>query len=128
MNNRQQTSACRVVSIMAAPTATAAQSPSELVRSLGTRAVNLADLADSIRANRNLSLIVTEAACQEFGRHSLSVEDAIVLLGGQRLHALLSNPKLRGRSANRSQRNLHNSSIAPSTKLCLLQALQGELK
>jgi hypothetical protein len=90
--------------------------------------MDLAQLADSIRANRNLCLIVTETACREFGVSSLRVEDAIVLLGGQRLGALLSNPRLHVRSANQPRRNVHLNSIAPSTKSRRLETFQGESK
>ncbi len=126
MIERQQTSACRVVPITAAPPARAMHSPSELALICSTRAINLAELAESIRANQSLCFFVTETACREFGQPSLRVEDAIVLLGGKRLSALLSGLKLRDRSANQSRRALYNNSITPSTKLCLLETLQGE--
>jgi hypothetical protein len=125
MNNRQQTSACRVVSIASG---TAAQSRSELARICGTRAINLAEMAESIRANRDLCYIVTEAACKEFGWRWLSVEDSIVLLGVDRLGKLLSNSNPHGRSATEFCRTFHNNGIAASTRLCLLETFQGETK
>jgi hypothetical protein len=94
----------------------------------GQRAINLAKLAESIRANRDLCHIVTEAACKEFEWACPSVEDAIVLLGGKRLCALLSNPTRRGRSATRIRRAIHGNSIAPAANLHPLETLQGEPK
>jgi len=92
----------------------------------GRKAVNLAELAQFIRANHDLSYIVTETACQEFGWRWLSVEDAIVLLGGKRLCALLSNSNRHGRRASQFRRALHHNSSTPSAQLCLLETLQGE--
>jgi len=123
--NNQRTSACRVVSITSV---TAVQRPSEFARICNTRAINLAEMAESIRANQKLCYIVTEAARNEFGWNSLRVEDAIVLLGGQRLSELLSSPKLRGRSSKSSLRKHHNSSTAAVANLCLLGKFQGEPK
>lgn len=123
MNNRQQTSSCRVVSIASG---TAAQSRSELARICDTRAINLAEMAELIRANHGLCYIVTEAACREFGWGWLSVEDSIVLLGAYRLGKLLSNSNPHGRPASEFCRTFHNNSITPSTKLRLLKTFQGE--
>jgi hypothetical protein len=125
MNHRQRTSACRVVSIASG---TAAQSRSELARICGARAINLAEMAESIRANRDLCSIVTEAACKEFGWRWLSVEDSIVLLGAYRLRELLSSFHPHGRSASECCRTFRNNGIASSTKLCLLETFQGETK
>jgi hypothetical protein len=49
------------------------------------RVINLAEVARAIAADRNLCRRVTEAACLEFERPFLSVEQAIVLLGRERL-------------------------------------------
>ena len=74
----------------------------------GQRVINLAELAQSIHADRNLSHRVTEAACQEFGWPWLSVEQAIVLLGRERLCTLLAlrlhESNWRGRSARQLRR------------------------
>jgi hypothetical protein len=92
------------------------------------RAVNLAKLADSIRADRDLCSIVTETACEEFGWPWLGVEDAVVLLGGKRLCALLLNSNRGGRGPTQVHRALHGSSIAPAANLRQLKTLQGELQ
>jgi hypothetical protein len=94
----------------------------------GQRAINLADLAQCIRANSDLCRIVTETASQEFGWPSPRVEDAIVLLGRKRLGTLLSAPIRRGRSAIQLHRTLHRSSITPRANLYLWETFQGEPK
>jgi hypothetical protein len=103
-----------------------AQGMLSLIR--GERAMNLTQLADYIRANRDLCHIVTETACEEFGCLWLSVEDAVVLLGGKRLSALLLDPNRRAPSAARSRRRLHGKSIAPVANLRQLETVQGEPK
>jgi hypothetical protein len=52
--------------------------------------VDLAGISRLIAADSSLSRRVTEAARAESGWPQVEVEDAIVLLGVQRLHALLS--------------------------------------
>ena len=54
------------------------------------RPVDLADMSRSITADMNLCYRVTEAARSECGGIPLAVEDAIVLLGVQRLCDILS--------------------------------------
>jgi hypothetical protein len=51
----------------------------------GQRRIDLQELARAIASDRELSRQVTAAACQEFGWPRLSVEQAIVLLGRERL-------------------------------------------
>ncbi len=127
MNTDQQKSACRVTSITSARLARAPQSHSALALIRDQRAMNLAELARSIHADRNLCYLVTESACQEFGWPSLSVEDAVVLLGRERLCTLLANqsptsPNWRGRSARQLRRVLHSN----ETNLRRLESFQGE--
>lgn len=126
METINRTSRCRVVSITTA--ASALSSPSLLAQLRPQRAINLRELAASIRADRILCYLVTEAACRDFGWPWLNVEEAIVLLGRQRLCALLAEPTPRGRSASQLRRALHTSSIAPSVNLCPSETLQGKLK
>ena len=125
METSSQTSRCRPVSIASAATV---QSTSALALLHRQRAINLAELARSIRANRNLCYLVTEAACREFGFPWLNVEEAIVLLGRKRLSSLLAEPNPRGRTASQLRRVLHSNRTAPSANLCLLEASQGKLK
>ena len=56
------------------------------------RAINLAELANPSAPTAALSSHITEAACRELGWPWLSVEEAIVLLGGQRLCCSCSPP------------------------------------
>jgi len=128
MNIRQQTSDCRVISI-ASGSAIRTAEPSTLLDLIhGQHAMNLAELADSIRADRNFCNVVTEAASQEFGWPELKVEDAIVLLGGKRLCNLASAPVPGGRPAIKSRRTFHNNSFTPSANLSLLETIQEEPK
>ncbi len=106
-------SPCRIISIASARPGAAPQSHSALALIRGQRAINLAELAESIRADRRLSYLVTEAASEEFGCLWLSVEEAIVLLGGERVCALLSVPR-HGRSASQLRRAAHHNRIAPT--------------
>lgn len=55
------------------------------------RPLDLADMSRSIAADLNLCSRVTEAARSECGGVPLAVEDAIVLLGVQRLCDIVSN-------------------------------------
>jgi hypothetical protein len=91
----------------------------------GQHTMNLAELAQSIQADCNLCYLVTEAACQEFGWPWLSVEDAVVLLGRERLCALLSNPGWHRRSARQLRRALHRNHPTPAAQLRLLETSQG---
>jgi hypothetical protein len=119
MTTSYPASRCRVISI-----ASAAYLPSALALIRGQRAINLAQLSESIRADRNLSYLVTEAACQDFGSPWLSVEEAIVLLGGERICTILSAPRRPGRSASQLRRALHRSRIAANP--CPLETFQEE--
>jgi hypothetical protein len=76
------------------------------------RAINLAELTRTITADRNLSCHVIQAACQEFGWPWLSVEQAIVLLGRERL-------------AGQILRFLHINRNPPAERLPLPELLQG---
>jgi hypothetical protein len=89
--------------------------------------MDLAELARSLQADRNLCYLVTEAACQEFGWPWLSLEEAILLLGRQRLGALLSNPHQRGRSA-RQLRTLLCNHTASAANPRRLETFQGKTK
>ena len=73
-------------------------------------------------------IIVTEAACQEFGWPWLSVEQAIVLLGGERLYALLSNPASAAVAVRQPVATLHGNSIAPAANLRQLETFKEEPK
>jgi hypothetical protein len=57
---------------------------------LATRVMNLAELTCSIEADDNLRRRVTEAGSREHGCSCSGVEEAIVLLGRQRIYALLA--------------------------------------
>jgi hypothetical protein len=56
-----------------------------LARVTGHSVINLAELSAAIASDRRLSRQVREAAAREFGWPGLSVEEAIVLLGRDRL-------------------------------------------
>ncbi len=124
MTTSPTASHCRIISITSARHGAAPQSHSALALIRGQRAINLAELAESIRADRGLSYLVTEAACHEFGCLWISVEEAIVLLGGERVCALLSAPRRRGRSAGQLRRAFHRNRITPN--LCLLETFLEE--
>jgi hypothetical protein len=126
MNSYQHISGCKVISIASAHPAGAPPSHSLLAQVRGQHAMNLAELVQSIRADRELCYLVTEAACREFGGPCLSVEDAVVLLGRQRLGALLSSPAQRGRSVRPLRRVLHRNRIAPAANLHPPKTFQGE--
>lgn len=113
MTTFQPAPRCRVISIASARPA---QSHSALALIRGQRAINLAALAESIQSDLNLVYLVTEAACQELGCLWLSVEEAIVLLGGERICALVSDPSRHGRSASQLRR--HRDRIAPAASPC----------
>jgi len=125
MITSQPASRCRIISIASARPA---QSHSALALIRGQRSINLAELAESIQADRSLVYLVTEAACQEFGCLWLSVEEAIVLLGGERICALVSSPCRQGRSASHLRRALHRNRIAPAANLCRLETFPEEPK
>jgi hypothetical protein len=76
------------------------------------RAINLAELTRAVAADRSLSCHITQAACQEFGWPWLSVEQAIVLLGRERL-------------AVQILRFLHFNRNPPAEPLPLPELLQG---
>jgi hypothetical protein len=75
-------------------------------------AINLAEFAWAIAADRNLCCRVTRSACREFGWPCLSVEPAIVLLGRERL-------------ASHILRLLHTNRNPPAEQLRLPETLQG---
>jgi len=94
----------------------------------GQRAVNLAELARSIAADSNLCYQVTEAACQEFGWAWLNVDQAIVLLGRQRLTAIVSIAVGYGRSASQLRRVLHANRTTPEATFGCPEDYQEESK
>jgi hypothetical protein len=53
----------------------------------GDSSINLAELAEAITADLNLCIRVMEAAVEECGCPALTVEQAIVVLGRERLAA-----------------------------------------
>ena len=129
MTNPQPRSRCRILSIASFRPATASaaggsslgpypthaniQMDNTLLALIGgQRAINLAELARAIAADRDLSCRVTEAACQEFGWPWLSVEQAIVLLGRERL-------------AGHILRFLHLNRNSPAERASLPELLQG---
>jgi hypothetical protein len=118
----------QVISITSARLAGTPQSRSVNALIRGSRAMDLAELARFLQADRNLCYLVTEAACQEFGWPWLSLEEAILLLGGQRLSALLSNPHQRGRSARQLSRALHRNHTAPAANPHRSETFQGKTK
>jgi len=118
MTPSQPASRCRIISI-----ASAKHSCSALALIRGQRTINLSQLTESIQADRSLSYQVTEAACQEFGFPWLSVEEAIVLLGVQRIRILLTAPRRAGRTAAQLRRTLHRNRTVP----CQLETFQEEL-
>jgi hypothetical protein len=126
MTTSHPPSRCRVISITSARPGAAYPSSSALALIRGKRAINLAELAESIRADRGLSYLVTEAACQELGYSWLSVEQAIVLLGGERVYSLLSAPRRHGRSAAQLRRILHRNRITSEANLSLFETFQEE--
>ena len=126
MKNVQSASSCKVVSIASVSTGAPPQSSPALALVRGQRVINLAELAESIRADRKLSYLVTEAAIGESGWPGLSVEQAIVLLGGEALCSLLSLPCGHRRFATRRQSPLHHSRISPTAHLSPLQHFQEE--
>lgn len=119
-------SSCRVTSIASASPGALPQSNPALALIRGQRVINLAELAESIRADRKLTYLVTEAACGASGRPNLSVEQAIVLLGGEALCALLSAPHGHRRFANRRQSQLQLNHISSTTSLTPLHTFQEE--
>jgi hypothetical protein len=128
MNTYPCESKGRVISITSARLAGTPQSHSVIAPILGSRAMDLAELAGCLQADRNLCYLVTEAACQEFGWPWLSLEEAILLLGRQRLGALLSNPHQRGRSARQFSRALPRNHTAPAANPRRLETFQGQTK
>jgi hypothetical protein len=126
MTTSYPASSCRVISIASASPGAAAQSHSVLDLILGQRAFNLAELAEAIRADRRLSHHVTETACLESGWPWLSIEQAIVLLGSQRLCSLLSCLHRHGCSASQFCSALYGNSITTATDLRPLETFQEE--
>lgn len=72
------------------------------------RPVDLADMSRSIAADMKLCSRVTEAARNECGGVPLAVEDAIVLLGVQRLCDILSTGSAECSPAPRGETRRHN--------------------
>jgi hypothetical protein len=124
MNTYQRESKGRVISITSARRAGAPHSV--LALTLGAPTMDLAEVARSLQSDRNLCYRVTEAACQEFGWTWLSLEEAILLLGRQRLCALLSNPDQRGRSARQLRRALYRNHTAPAANPRRSENFQGK--
>lgn len=76
------------------------------------RAINLAELTRAVAADRSLSCHIIQAACQESGWPWLNVEQAIVLLGRERL-------------VGQILRFLHFNRNPPAEPLPLPELLQG---
>jgi hypothetical protein len=114
MTNHQPRSRCRILSIALPRQATTVQTAPVALLSLifGQRVINLGELARAIASDCNLCSRVTEAACQEFGSPWLSVEQAIVLLGRERL-------------AGHILRRLHTNRNPPAEQLRLPEMFQG---
>ncbi|MGA3125282.1 MAG: hypothetical protein ABSD13_01085 [Candidatus Korobacteraceae bacterium] len=126
MTTSHPASSCRVISIASAFPDAAEQSHSVLALIRVQRAFNLAEIAESIRADGRLSHLVAESACLAFGYHRLSIEEAIVLLGSQRLCSLLSCQHRHGRSAKQFRSALYLNSITTAANLSLLEMFQEE--
>lgn len=77
-----------------------------------------------MRTDRNLCDAVSLAAGKEFHYTRLCLEDAIVLLGRERLCALLST--MIQRSAMRHTSAFHRNRITPTANPCRLETFQGE--
>jgi len=92
MNTSKPHTRCRVASTTRVEAMV--QTPSLLAQLLPPRVINLAELTRSIVADRNLRRRVTEAASREYGWSTARVEDAIVLLGQQRLCALVDDAEM----------------------------------
>ena len=89
MTTHPPTTHSRILPIASPGAATKAQPFAMLALIGGQRVINLAELARAIAADRNLCCRITKAACREFGWLGLSVEQAIVLLGRERLASQL---------------------------------------
>jgi len=126
MKKVHSASSCKVVSIASASTGVLPQSSPALALIRGQRVINLSELAESIRADRMLSRLVIEAARGVSGCPGLSIEEAIVLLGGEALCSLLSLPHGHRRFATRRQIPLHHNRISPTANLSPLQHFQEE--
>jgi hypothetical protein len=123
-----QKSKRRVISITSVRTFRPPHWHSVLALIQNQRAINLAQVAQSIRADRDLCDSVARAVCEEFGWPRLKVEDAIVLLGRKRLCALLSVEIQRARPATALSHTIHSNGTIHSTNLCLLETFKGEPK
>lgn len=91
MNTSKAQSRCRVVPIHSG---TARVRLASVLALLLPRVINLAELTRSIAADRNLRRRVMEAASREHGWPQPRVDEAIVLLGQQRLCALLTGTEM----------------------------------
>jgi hypothetical protein len=126
MNTDQSTSGCKIISITSSRPVTRTSQPAALALLRAPHVVSLAQLASSIRADRRLCYFVTQAACAAFGCASLSVEDAIVLLGIGRLRALLESHTQDGRSISRLRLGSRRNPIASAVRLRPQTISQGE--
>jgi len=94
MTNAQQNAHRELPSL--APARPARKRPAAMLALLaGERTMDLARLTNAISADRKLCRRLTEAACQEFDCPRLSLEQAIVLLGRDRLASYLLSPQPR---------------------------------
>ena len=118
----QQNPACKVISIAAARTANAPPLIHNLVHYPGV--LDLAELTQAICSNRKIRDSVLAKASEEFGYPLPRVEDAIVLLGRERICALVSTIQ-RGRACIELRRTPQISTNPPAN-LCLLPQFQGE--
>ena len=86
--------------------------------------MDLGEVARCIRADSMLCNRVTEAARKEFHWTCSRVEDAIVLLGGERICALLSPTVRRHHSFAKLGRSLRGNRVACFPKPLLLETIQ----
>jgi len=113
-----------VISIAAAGAASAL--PTRLIYNLVHQpgALDLAELTQAICSNPKIRDSVLAAASEEFGYPLPRVEDAIVLLGRERICALVSTIQ-RGRACIELRRTPRISTNPPAN-LCLLPQFQEE--
>jgi hypothetical protein len=101
MNLPHRNTGCRVIPITSGRRFTAAPAP---LAPWFRQSLDLSELTAAIRSDRELACLVTEAACIEFGWKWLSLEDAIVLLGADRLSAIATNLPAYGRTSAQLRR------------------------
>lgn len=97
MNTRQRSGSVVSISsarrVITAKRSAARHRPAECEKSLS-------ELVELTWADADLCYIVTEIACMEFGWTWLSPDEAIMLLGQEKLGVILSRPDQHGRSAH----------------------------